>query len=74
MGAGGDCERESNLVLSARCWSRNCGSFVAVGLEVGSNEGAHAVVTKDLPAWSVAVGIPAKVVKERKGNDPVVSA
>ena len=46
------------------------GSHVTVldGQSVGEGTivGAHAVVTKNLPAWSVAVGIPAKVVKERK--------
>jgi acetyltransferase-like isoleucine patch superfamily enzyme len=31
--------------------------------------GAGAVVTKDIPAYSVAVGIPAKVIKNRKSNE-----
>lgn len=32
----------------------------------GTVVGANAVVTKDLPAFSVAVGVPARVVKDRK--------
>jgi acetyltransferase-like isoleucine patch superfamily enzyme len=32
----------------------------------GTVVGANAVVTKDLPAFSVAVGVPARVIKDRK--------
>ena len=32
----------------------------------GSIIGAGAVVTKDIPPFSVAVGVPAKVIKDRK--------
>ena len=32
----------------------------------GSVIGAGAVVTKDIPPFSVAVGVPAKVIKDRK--------
>jgi acetyltransferase-like isoleucine patch superfamily enzyme len=28
--------------------------------------GANAVVTNDLPAFSVAVGVPARVIRDRK--------
>lgn len=34
----------------------------------GSVVGAGAVVTKDIPEYSVAVGVPARVVKSRKGE------
>jgi acetyltransferase-like isoleucine patch superfamily enzyme len=37
----------------------------------GSVVGAGAVVTKDLPPYSVAVGVPAKVVKNRRDADAV---
>ena len=38
------------------------------GVTIGNNSiiGAKAVVTKSIPADSIAVGIPAKVVKSRK--------
>jgi acetyltransferase-like isoleucine patch superfamily enzyme len=35
----------------------------------GTVVGANAVVTKDLPAFSVAVGVPARVIKDRKRLD-----
>jgi len=40
------------------------------GVTIGSNTvvGAHAVVTRDLPANSVAVGVPARVVRMRDGG------
>ena len=49
------------------CW---LGARVTVmdGTHVGAHSivGAHSVVTKDLPEYSVAMGIPAKVTKMRK--------
>jgi acetyltransferase-like isoleucine patch superfamily enzyme len=35
----------------------------------GSVVGANAVVTRDLPAYCVAVGVPARVVKDRRTLD-----
>jgi acetyltransferase-like isoleucine patch superfamily enzyme len=44
---------------------------VCRGVVVGEGTvvGANAVVTKDLPAFSVAVGVPARVIKDRKMLD-----
>lgn len=41
-------------------------SFVMPGITVGEGAvvGAGSMVTKDVPAWTVAIGRPAKVVKE----------
>jgi acetyltransferase-like isoleucine patch superfamily enzyme len=41
---------------------------VCRGVHIGEGTvvGANAVVTKDLPAFSVAVGVPARVIKDRK--------
>ena len=41
-------------------------SFVMPGVTVGEGAivGAGSLVTKDIPAWTIAVGRPAKVVKE----------
>lgn len=41
------------------------GSIIMPGVTIGEGAviGAGAVVTKDIPAYSVAVGVPAKVVK-----------
>ena len=39
---------------------------IMLNTRIGSNViiGANSVVTKDIPAWSIATGVPAKVVKE----------
>ncbi|MET8977059.1 acyltransferase [Streptomyces sp. NPDC004539] len=48
------------------------GSHVVVvdGVRIGDHcvVGAGAVVTKDLPAWSVAAGNPARVLRDRRGG------
>jgi len=53
------------------CW---LGARVTVmdGVQIGKETivGAHAVVTRDLPDFAVAVGIPARVVKMRDGTPP----
>ena len=43
---------------------------VARGVVIGEGSvvGANAVVTRDLPAYSVAVGVPARVVKDRRAS------
>ncbi len=43
------------------------GAYIMPGVTIhkGSIIGAHAVVTKDISAYSVAVGVPAKVIKSR---------
>ena len=51
-------------------------SFVMPGVTVGEGAivGAGSMVTRDIPAWTVAVGRPAKVVKEiaqRESDHPV---
>lgn len=40
--------------------------IAGVTIGKGSVIGAGSVVTKDIPPYSVAVGVPAKVIKERK--------
>jgi acetyltransferase-like isoleucine patch superfamily enzyme len=43
------------------------GVRVLAGVKIGRGSiiGANAVVTKDIPSYSIAVGIPAKVIKKR---------
>jgi acetyltransferase-like isoleucine patch superfamily enzyme len=49
---------------------RNCqigmGSIIMPGVTIGEGAivGARSVVTKDVPAWTIAAGSPAKVIKE----------
>lgn len=42
------------------------GTIVMPGVTIGEGAivGARSVVTKDIPAWTIAVGSPAKVIKE----------
>ena len=57
---------------------KNCaigtGSLVMPGVTVGEGAivGAGALVTKDIPAWTMALGRPAKVVKEIPHKDSKV--
>jgi acetyltransferase-like isoleucine patch superfamily enzyme len=46
------------------------GAIVLDGVTIGKGSviGAGAVVTRDIPPYSVAVGVPAKVVKKRGGT------
>ena len=41
------------------------------GCSVGDNSiiGVGAIVTKDIPEYSIAVGMPAKVVRDRRGKE-----
>lgn len=52
--------------IKENCWL-GCGVVVLAGttIETGSVIGANATVTKDVPANSVAVGNPARVIKKR---------
>jgi acetyltransferase-like isoleucine patch superfamily enzyme len=58
------------IVIEDDCW---LGSGVKVldGVTIGKGSviGAGSVVTKDIPGLSVAVGVPAKVIKSRQANE-----
>lgn len=47
------------------------GSMIMPGVTIGEGAvvGAYSLVTKDVPAWTVVAGIPAKVVKEIKPRE-----
>ncbi len=55
------------IVIEDDCWL-GAGVKVLDGVTIGQGSviGAGAVVTKDIPPYSVAVGVPAKVVLQRK--------
>lgn len=59
-------QRGKGVRIGANCWL-GAGVVVIDGVEIGSGSvvGAGAVVTRDLPANSVAVGIPARRIAER---------
>lgn len=59
------------IVIEDDCWL-GTGVKVMDGITIGRGSviGAGAVVTKDIPPYSVAVGVPAKVISQR-GKQPV---
>ncbi|MEM9414651.1 MAG: transferase [Planctomycetota bacterium] len=62
-------------VIGARA-DIGCGACVLGPVTVGEGSvvGANAVVLKDVPAHSVAVGIPAKIIKTLDPSDPADNA
>jgi acetyltransferase-like isoleucine patch superfamily enzyme len=62
------------IVIEDDCWLGH-GVKVLDGVTIGRGSviGAGAVVTKDIPPFSVAVGIPARVIKSRDGKELVQS-
>ncbi|MBD2199197.1 MULTISPECIES: acyltransferase [Calothrix] len=58
------------IVIEDDCWLGH-GVSVLDGVTIGQGSviGAGAVVTKDIPPFSVAVGIPAKVIKSRVSEE-----
>jgi acetyltransferase-like isoleucine patch superfamily enzyme len=59
------------IVIEDDCW---LGASVTVldGVTIGKGSviGANAVVTQDIPPYSVAVGVPAKVISHRISSQP----
>ena len=51
--------------------STGTGTIIMPGVTIGDGAiiGAYSLVTKDIPAWTIATGRPAKVVKEIKERD-----
>ncbi len=57
----------SPIVIEDDVWIGSRVNILAgVTIGTGSVVGAGAVVTKDIPPYSVAVGVPARVIKKRK--------
>jgi acetyltransferase-like isoleucine patch superfamily enzyme len=64
---------KGDIVIQDDVWL-GIGVVVLDGVTIGQGAvlGARAVVTDDIPAYSIAVGIPAKVIGQR-GDDPAES-
>jgi acetyltransferase-like isoleucine patch superfamily enzyme/putative methionine-R-sulfoxide reductase with GAF domain len=63
------------IVIEDDCWLGS-GVRVVDGVTIGQGSviGAGAVVTKDIPPYSVAVGVPAHVIASRKSSEETNSA
>jgi putative colanic acid biosynthesis acetyltransferase WcaF len=59
------------IVVEDDVWV-GAGAFIGPGVTVGQGAvvGARAVVFRDVPAWKVVVGNPARVIKDRVMRDP----
>ena len=56
-----------DIIIGNNVWIGH-GVYIMPGVHIGDNSiiGAKAVVTKDIPADSIAVGVPACVIKARE--------
>jgi acetyltransferase-like isoleucine patch superfamily enzyme len=60
------------IVINDDVWvGANCTIIGGVTIGAHSIIGAHSLVTKDVPPYSVAYGVPAKIRRSRKDNDNV---
>ena len=56
-----------DIIVEDNCWiCADCTILQGVSIGRGSIIGAGSIVTKNIPPYSVAVGNPAKVIKERE--------
>ena len=59
--------KTSPVVIEDDVWiGANCTILMGVTIGAHSIIGANSVVTKSIPPYSIAVGVPAKVIKSRK--------
>ena len=55
------------IIIEEDVWiGSNCNILPNVLIGKGSIIGAGSVVTKNIPEYSIAAGVPAKVIKSRK--------
>ena len=62
---------KGNVVLREGCWI-GTGAVILSGVTIGKNAivGANSIVNKDVPDYAVVAGSPAKIVRERRPNEP----
>jgi acetyltransferase-like isoleucine patch superfamily enzyme len=67
-------KRERDIIIGNDVWL-GARVVVTAGVTIGDGciVGAGAVVTRDIPAGSIAAGVPAKVIGSRNSNSPQTS-
>jgi acetyltransferase-like isoleucine patch superfamily enzyme len=61
---------KKRIVIEDNVWlAANVNVMPGVRIGKGSVIGAGAVVTKDIPPYSIAVGVPARIIKSRKNDE-----
>jgi acetyltransferase-like isoleucine patch superfamily enzyme len=63
--------RSAGIRVGEKCWF-GAGVKVLDGVSIGRSSiiGAGAVVTRDVPEYAVAVGLPAKIIRDRRTGHP----
>lgn len=63
-------EDERPVIVGNDVWiGRNVVVMPGVKIGTGSIVAAGAIVTKDVPSYSIVAGVPAQKIKDRKGNE-----
>lgn len=67
-----DWRRAAGVEIGHDVWLGH-GVIVMAGVKIGTGAvvGSGAVVTKDIPPYAIAVGVPAKVIKMRFDEDTI---
>ena len=65
------CEQEFGEVIIEDDCDIGTGAIILPGVRIGKGSvvGAGAVVTKDVPKYTIVAGVPAKILRKRKGAE-----
>lgn len=60
-------QKTAPIIIETGC-DIGIGTIILPGIKIGSNSqiGAGSVVSRDIPAFSVAAGVPARIIRKRK--------